>query len=214
MIYNLNDHLRQSPSISINKLKFDDIIRGTFCYAIYVYQDLRYTTREGMKGTKYYRYTKHVPSFHLYIGDSSQPYLIEGLGSLLSLMLKHELKTYYYMENNFDPIIYSVGDKVIARNKTADINGNLPKEEIIDRVETMEFSEGKFCQVIYFVSNPKSFQLALNYEPTDPELKIRYDERMKDFTITRGRVVKGKSTPKVKVDSARKAKIKNFLNNS
>ena len=111
------------------------------------------------------------------------------------------------MENNFDPVIYSVGDKVIARNKEPDINGNTPKEEEIVAVETTEYSPGRFCQVIYFASNPKSFELAFNFEPVDPIEKERYYEIMRNFSYTKARGKKSKP----KVETKRQMNIKNFL---
>ena len=112
------------------------------------------------------------------------------------------------MTNNFDPVTYLVGDKVIARNKEPDINGNIPHEEEIVAEETIEFSPGKFCQVLYFASNPKTFNLAFNYEPVDEEDKKRYYEIMSNFSYTKGRA---KSQPKVKSKTQRELNIKNFL---
>jgi len=115
------------------------------------------------------------------------------------------------MENNFDPILYSVGDKVIAKNKSPDINGKEPIEEEVIAVENVEFTAGRVCQILYFKSNPKSFELAINYEPTDPDMNTRYYEIIKEtgFTTTRGRTVKS-SKPK-KTLNKQELKIKNFL---
>ena len=114
------------------------------------------------------------------------------------------------MDNNFDPILYSIGDKVIAKNKSPDIDGNIPKEEEVVSVENIEFSAGKICQLLYFKSNPSSFELAINFEPSDPVAKEKYWEivRQSGFTVTKGRA---KSTPKVKKLSTKELKIKNFL---
>jgi hypothetical protein len=114
------------------------------------------------------------------------------------------------MENNFDPITYSIGDKVIARNKEPDLNGKIPVEQEIVRTETIEYSTGRFCQVLYFTSNPKSFELAFNFEPVDEEEKVKYYEIMDKFTFTKGRS-KGKTNLKPKVESKRITIIKNFL---
>jgi len=118
------------------------------------------------------------------------------------------------MENNFDPILYAIGDKVIAKNKSPDLDGNIPKEEEIIAVEnTVEYSDGKYCQVIYFASNPKSFELAINFEPTNEEDRRKYYDIIEKtgFTTQKSRI-KGKSTPKVvKPKTQRETNIKNFL---
>jgi hypothetical protein len=115
------------------------------------------------------------------------------------------------MENNFDPVTYSIGDKVIARNKEPDLNGKMPVEEEIVATDTIEYSTNMFCQVLYFASNPKSFELAFNFEPVDPDEKVKYYEIMGKFSFTRGR---GKSTKTVKSDkpkTVRQMTMKNFL---
>ena len=118
------------------------------------------------------------------------------------------------MENNFDPILYSIGDRVIAKNKSPDINGNEPKEEEIVAVENVEFTKGRVCQILYFKSNPKSFELAINFEPTDPDMNTRYYEIIKEtgFTTTKGRTVKGSNPkPKKEKETTRIFKIKEHL---
>lgn len=117
------------------------------------------------------------------------------------------------MDNNFDPILYSVGDKVIAKNKSPNLDGNIPKEEEIINVENIEFNTNKVCQILYFASNPKSFELAINFEPSNVEDKRKYYDIIEKtgFTTHKSRV-KGKSTPKVvKPKTQREMNIKNFL---
>ena len=114
------------------------------------------------------------------------------------------------MDNNFDPVTYSIGDKVIARNKEPDINGKIPIEQEIVRIETIKYSTNMYCQVLYFISNPNSFELAFNYEPINEEEKIKYYEIMNKFTFTKSRS-KGKTNLKPKVESKRIIVIKNFL---
>lgn len=112
--------------------------------------------------------------------------------------------------NNFDPILFAIGDKVIAKNKEPDVFGNIPKEEEIINVENeLEFSPGKFCQVLYFKSNPKSFELAMNYEPVDPDMNAKYYEIIKasGFTTTKGRTIKS-SNPKE--SKTRESKVRTF----
>lgn len=114
------------------------------------------------------------------------------------------------MDNNFDPILYSIGDRVIAKNKSPDINGNEPKEEEVVAVENVEFTKGRVCQILYFKSNPSSFELAMNYEPVDPDMNAKYYEIIKasGFTTTKGRTIKSSKPKQVKESSVRTFKIK------
>ena len=116
--------------------------------------------------------------------------------------------------NNFDPILFAIGDKVIAKNKEPDVFGNIPKEEEIINVENeLEFSPGKFCQVLYFKSNPKSFELAMNYEPSDPIEREQYYEVLNKsgFSTFKQREKSPKSSTAPKAKTKRELHIKNFL---
>ena len=94
--------------------------------------------------------------------------------------------------NNIDLILYEKGDIVIRKNKTEDISGNIPKEEVIVDTKIIE-TDSYYYQLLYFESNPDSGHVALEYEPFDEESRTEYYKLIRSM---KGSKSKTKQKPK------------------
>ncbi len=104
----------------------------------------------------------------------------------------------------FNLITYNEGDVVIRKNKAVNIYGVTPKPERVYKTQTVE-AEGYTYQVLFFESNPSSFNVAWEFEPYDEVQRKQYYELLNTAKVANKSQVKNKkSSPKNTTSSRQK----------
>jgi len=84
-------------TVKRSKLKFNDKIQGSFCEAIYVYDEgINKPANEYQKYKfKEIIHTYRVPVFHVYLNsDDNRPYIISGFGVVKRFINNYDLKQF------------------------------------------------------------------------------------------------------------------------
>ena len=99
------------------------------------------------------------------------------------------------MNRQFDTILYDVGDEVIAKHKSPDSNGVVPGKETVCNTQMVDSGTGYDYQIIYFISNPSSPNVAFQYEPYDEVVRKSYHAELAKARSNKSKTTKKTSTP-------------------